>query len=151
MIEPLSVDSIDREILAALRENARISYRDLGNAVGLSPNAVAERVRRLVDRGVITRFTALVDPAAADRRLVALIDVQIARGTDPQAFEAELEKLDVIVEAAHLTGRWDYQLRVACSNAAELDATIRLLKAQAGVTLSDTRIVLRTAFSRPLS
>jgi Lrp/AsnC family leucine-responsive transcriptional regulator len=147
----LPVDPIDREILAALRENARISYRDLGDAVGLSPNAAAERVRRLVERGVITRFTALVDPAAADRRLLALIDVQIARGTDPQAFEAAIEKLDVIVEATHLTGRWDYQLRVACANAAELDATIRHLKQQVGVTLSDTRIVLRTAFTRPLT
>jgi Lrp/AsnC family leucine-responsive transcriptional regulator len=145
------VDDLDREILRILRENGRISYRDLGATVGLSANAAADRVRRLVDRGVIVGFTALVDPAAADRRLTALIDVQIARGTEPADFEAKVKAMDAVVEAAHLTGRFDYQLRVTCSDAAELDSIIRRMKQEVGVVLTDTRIVLRSAFSRPFA
>ena len=59
------MNEIDSEILKILREDGRISWRDLGAAVGLSANAAADRVRRLRHAGVITGFTALVDPGAA--------------------------------------------------------------------------------------
>ena len=58
------MDDIDREILGELTRNGRISFRDLGAAVGLSANAAADRVRRLRTAGVITGFTATVDPGA---------------------------------------------------------------------------------------
>jgi Lrp/AsnC family leucine-responsive transcriptional regulator len=142
------MDAIDSDIIRALQENARISYRDLGALVGLSPNAAAERVRRLVEIGVIAGFTIRLNPEAADRRLHALIDVQLIRGVKPEEFEPKVAKFDTVVEVAHLTGRFDYQLRVSCGDAAELDATIRRLKTEAGVLITDTRIVLRTALAR---
>ena len=55
--------------------DARLSYRDLGARVGLSANAAADRVRRLRRDGMITGFTATIDPGAAGRRLHALIEV----------------------------------------------------------------------------
>src|SRR4029453_3878300 len=58
---------IDSEILKIMREDGRISWRDLGAAVGLTANAAADRVRRLRQAGVITGFAALVDPAAGGR------------------------------------------------------------------------------------
>ena len=72
------MDGTDREILGELMRNGRISFRDLGAAVGLSANAAADRVRRLRRDGIITGFTATVDPGAAGRLLVALIDVRLA-------------------------------------------------------------------------
>ena len=68
------MDPIDGEIVKRLRGDGRISFRDLGEAVGLSANAVAERVRRLVASGTIRRFTAELDPAAHGMRLAAFID-----------------------------------------------------------------------------
>jgi Lrp/AsnC family leucine-responsive transcriptional regulator len=145
------MDQLDRAILGELVRNARISYRDLGAAVGLSANAAADRVRRLRRDGVITGFTATVDPGAAGRRLVALIDVRLAAAGTNEAFEAEVAGLEAVTDALHVTGRFDYQLRVACHDTAELDRLLRRLKRGGGVTETETRVVLRSAIARAAS
>jgi Lrp/AsnC family transcriptional regulator, leucine-responsive regulatory protein len=130
-------------------QNARMSYRELGERVALSANATAERVRRLRETGVIAGFRAVIDPAAAGRGLVALVDVQLAGPGETERFERLVESLDVVTDAAHVTGRFDYQLRVVCTDAADLDALIRALKTKGGVMATDTRIALRTVVRRP--
>ena len=145
------MDQVDRAILGELVRNARISYRDLGAAVGLSANATADRVRRLRRAGVITGFTATLDPAAAGRRLVALIDVRLAAAGTNEAFEAEVAELEAVTDALHVTGRFDYQLRVACRDTAELDRLLRQLKRGGAVTETETRVVLRSAIARAAS
>ncbi len=142
------MDDVDREILGELTRNARISFRDLGAAVGLSANAAADRVRRLRDTGVITGFTATVDQGAAGRGLIAYIDVRMAAAMTNDRFEQEVSRLEAVMEAVHLTGRFDYLLRVACRDTLELDQLLRHLKREAGVSDTETRIVLRSAFTR---
>src|SRR5213076_3076159 len=107
------MDNIDGEILSILGEDARISWRDLGAAVGLSANAASERVRRMRKDGVIRGFVALVDPAAGGRTLQALVGVTLARGTGSDEFANAAARLDSVTEVLHLTGAPDYQLRVA--------------------------------------
>jgi Lrp/AsnC family leucine-responsive transcriptional regulator len=143
------MDEIDREILAALVENARLSYRELGERVSLSANATAERVRRMRERGVIAGFRAIVDPAASGRTLVALIDVRLEEPAQSARFERLIESLEEITDGAHVTGRYDYQLRVACRDTADLDRLIRTLKTKGGVVETDTRLALRTVIRRP--
>lgn len=142
------MDRIDRDIIGLLMENARMSYRELGDRVSLSANAAAERVRRLQERGVIAGFQAIVDPDAAGRGLVALIDVRMGGPTDAERFERLIRAQETITDAAHVTGRFDYQLRAACRDAAELDELIRTLKTKGGVVETDTRIALRTVVRR---
>jgi Lrp/AsnC family transcriptional regulator, leucine-responsive regulatory protein len=126
-----------------------MSYRELGEQVSLSANATAERVRRLRERGVIAGFRAIVDPAAAGRNLVALIDVRLDSGNDADRFERLADANEEITDAVHLTGRFDYQLRVACRDTGALDGLIKSLKTDGGVGETDTRIVLRTVVRRP--
>ncbi len=147
-METTVLDDVDREIIGLLRRNARASWRELGDAVGLSANATAERVRRLERAGVISGYTALLDPAASGRRLVALVDVRLSSPGAADRFEALIGRLDEVTDAAHVTGRSDYHLRVACADPAELDALIRLLKSEGGVAETDTRIALRTVVAR---
>ncbi len=147
-MESTVIDDLDREIIGLLRRNARASWRELGDAVGLSANATAERVRRLERAGVISGYTALLDPAASGRRLVALVDVRLSSPGAADRFEALIGRLDEVTDAAHVTGRSDYHLRVACADPAELDALIRLLKTEGGVAETDTRIALRTVVAR---
>jgi Lrp/AsnC family transcriptional regulator, leucine-responsive regulatory protein len=142
------MDATDREIVGELTRNARISFRDLGAAVGLSANAAADRVRRLRDTGVITGFTATVDQGAAGRGLIAYIDIRMASNMTNDRFEVEVAQLDAVMEAVHLTGRSDYLLRVACRDTLELDQLLRHLKREHGVSDTETRIVLRSAFTR---
>lgn len=142
------MDDIDREILIALMANARTSYRELGERVSLSANATAERVRRLQESGVITGFTATVDPAGAGRTLAALIDIRLRSPQDATGFEQLVATLEPVTEATHVTGRFDYQVRVVCRDTAELDSLLRTLKGKGGVVETDTRLGLRTVLRR---
>jgi len=146
--EKRSMDDIDREILSLLVQDARTSFRDLGAAVGLSANAAADRVRRMRRDGVIAGFTAIVDPAAQGRGIEAMVYVKMTPEQDNDGFERAIQPLTAIVEAAHLTGRSGYELRVVCRDAAELDALLRRLKRECGAADTETRIILRTALRR---
>jgi Lrp/AsnC family leucine-responsive transcriptional regulator len=143
-----SMDDIDREILSVLVRDGRTSFRDLGAAVGLSANAAADRVRRLRREGIIAGFTALVDPVAQGGGIEAVVDVKMGPDQDNDGFERAIAPLTAVVEAAHLTGRADYELRVRCADAGELDALLRRLKRECGAADTETRIVLRTALRR---
>jgi Lrp/AsnC family leucine-responsive transcriptional regulator len=138
------MDAIDDEILRLLRHDGRMSWLDLGAAVGLSGNAAADRVRRLRKAGVITGFVALVDPAAGGRNLEALVGITLAPATDSDDFATAAARLEPVVEVLHLTGAPDYQLRVACRDTAELDALLRTLRLRYGAADTETTIVLRS-------
>jgi len=138
------MDPTDSEILRLLGEDGRMSWRDLGAAVGLSANAAAERVRRLRQAGVIIGFVALVDPAAGGRTLQALVGVTLAPDVDSDAFSDGVARLEAVTEVLHLTGTPDYQLRVACRDSAELDALLRTLRLRHGVRDTETTVVLRS-------
>jgi Lrp/AsnC family transcriptional regulator, leucine-responsive regulatory protein len=146
-----AIDAIDGEILRLLREDGRLSWRDLGAAVGLSANAAADRVRRLRRAGVITGFAALVDPAAGGRRLEALVGVTLAPGTDSDDFATAAVRLEPVTEVLHLSGSPDYQLRVACRDTAELDALLRSLRLRLGAADTETTIILRSGPPDPAS
>jgi Lrp/AsnC family transcriptional regulator, leucine-responsive regulatory protein len=145
------MDATDSEILRLLRADGRLSWRDVGAAVGLSANAAADRVRRLRRAGVITGFTAQVDPAAGGRRLEALVGVTLAHGTDSDEFATAAAKLDPVTEVLHLAGAPDYQLRVACEDTAELDLLLRALRLKLGASDTETKIVLRSGPPPPIA
>ena len=136
------MDEIDRAILRRLREDARLSFRDLGDAVGLSANAAAERVRRLVGSGTIRRFRAEIDPAVSGGRLAAFVELRLASGTAADEFEATLRATPGVVAAALTTGNFDYTLRVAVADEAALVTLIERLRAR-GASETHSRIILR--------
>ena len=140
------MDAIDREIVRTVQGDPRISYRDLGRAVGLSPNAAADRLRRLLRSGVL-QILAVVDPGA-DVRLRVLIDVQLRQDQSDDAFEAALRDLPAVTEANHVTGTFDYLMRADLPDAASLDRLLRELKQRTGVAATNTRVILRTTLPR---
>jgi Lrp/AsnC family leucine-responsive transcriptional regulator len=138
------MDAIDNEIVGILRENGRMSWRDLGAKVGLSSNAAADRVRRLRETGVVMGFVAVVDPAAGGRGLEALVGVTLMPGTDSDDFATLAAKLHSVTEVLHLAGHPDYQLRVACRDTGELDALLRTLRLRLGAADTETTVILRS-------
>lgn len=139
------LDEIDHRILSLLSENGRASFASIGAEVGLSPHATADRVRRLERNGVITGYSASIDLGAVGRSLEAFIDVRLLPNTDPEGFERLVGKLPAVRELTFLTGRFDYQLRVACHDADELDRTVRSVRRDAGAATTETRIVMRSS------
>ena len=143
------MDEIDDRILSILATNGRASFAAIGEEVGLSPHGAADRVRRLERDGVITGYTARIDPAGVGRSLDAFIDVRLLPTTDSEEFEQRVARLDSVREVAFLTGRFDFQLRVACRDADDLNDTVRAIRRDAGAAGTETRIVLRsTSFER---
>src|SRR5665213_821099 len=133
------MDEIDRAILRTLRDDARISFRDLGETVGLSANAVADRVRRLVSAGTIRRFRAEIDPSAGGSRLMVFVDLRLAAGTPADGFEAALRALPGVGAASLTTSNSGSTLRVALANAPTASAIAAHAK------LTTTRLSSRSA------
>lgn len=138
------MDAIDDRILGMLATNGRASFAAIGEEVGLSPHGAADRVRRLERDGVIAGYAARIDPAGVGRSLDAFIDVRLLPTTDSEEFERRVARLDSVREVAFLTGRFDFQLRVACRDADDLNDTVRAIRREAGAAGTETRIVLRS-------
>jgi Lrp/AsnC family leucine-responsive transcriptional regulator len=136
------LDAIDRALVQALCDDGRASYQELGKTIGLSATATADRVRRLVRIGVIRGFRAVVDAEHVGRTVEAAIDVRLELGTDRDELVAVLRSHPAVVEAVHVTGHFDYQLRVLCSGTAELDAVLGSLKSTGIVVETATRLML---------
>ena len=140
--ETSTLDRTDLRILRELERDARISWRELGEAVHLSPTSAADRVRRLERHGVIEGYTVRVDPDALGRTVQAVVDVKLGPG-DVEEFEARLAQRDEVTFAAYVTGTADYSINVACHGADGLDTFVRWLRAEAGVASTETKLLLR--------
>jgi Lrp/AsnC family leucine-responsive transcriptional regulator len=139
----LEIDEIDRRIIGILISQGRLSFRDLGAKVHLSPNATAERVRRLQSANIICGFHAEIDHTKLGLSLQAYIDVRLRPGTSAQSFEAVATKLPGIVNAAILTGALDFRLRIACQGPSDLVQLIETLRSRAGVQETNTTVILK--------
>lgn len=128
-----------------MQADGRISYRDLGAEVGLSPNAAAARVNRLIGDGVISAIRAHVDHELLGRPIEAYVDCWLQSREQQRwdDFAAYVSTDDRILDAVHLTGKVDYRLRVAVASPAELDELLMALKNHGGIAETDTRLILR--------
>lgn len=117
----LSLDNIDRRILTALQENARISNVELADLVGISPSPCWRRVRDLEQKGVIARYVTLLEPASIGLPVSVFVQVSLERQIESalEEFERAVADWPQVMECYLMTGDADYLLRVVV---ADLDA-----------------------------
>jgi Lrp/AsnC family transcriptional regulator, leucine-responsive regulatory protein len=137
------MDEIDRDLLIALLNDGRATYQNLGQQVRLAPNTVADRVRRLQSDGILTGFRAEIDVAALGLSTTLIVDIHLGEDVNRKDFEAGLLTVPQVVSAVHLTGRYDYQLRVVCADTTEFESVIEVLKHEHGVRQLESHLVLR--------
>ena len=89
-VETPAIDALDHAIIAELRNDARVSWRELGERVGLGPTATADRVRRLEQLGVVRGYHADVDLSALGMGLRAITELRLTSDTPYEQFEATL-------------------------------------------------------------
>jgi len=144
-----SFDQLDREIIGALLKDGRISISTLAQLVALSPSATSDRVKKLEASGVISGYSAIVSADAANRPIQAIIEVQLDPGSASFDIDDELMAMPDVIDAFHLTGRFDYQVRIATSSIEGIEAAVRYLKEDLGVRETSTRVILRIVETMP--
>jgi Lrp/AsnC family leucine-responsive transcriptional regulator len=117
------VDQTDWRLLRELQADARLSFSELARRVGMSTPAVAERVRRLEEAGVITGYRTAVDRARLGRPLGAFVRLTTS-ATSNQRVVALCGSLDAVTECHHLTGEDCFLIRLAVASVAELEDVI---------------------------
>jgi len=119
----IELDNIDRRILTALQNNARISNVELARMVGLSPSPCLRRVKTLEDCGVIQRYVSLLDQGAVGFPVSVFVNVTLERQVESalEQFEAAIGKRPEVLECYLMTGDADYLLRVVTSDLASYE------------------------------
>ena len=129
------LDSTDRSLLDELQRDARVSRAELGRRVGLSPPAVAERLERLLDAGVICGFHAEVDPRAVGYALSAIVRVRPA--PRQLAAVADLARsTPEVVECHRITGEDCYFMKAHVRSVEHLEEVIDRFAAYGQTTTS---------------
>jgi Lrp/AsnC family leucine-responsive transcriptional regulator len=121
-----ALDGIDRRILSALQENARIANVDLASQVGVSASPCWRRVRDLEGSGVIARYVTLVDPVALGLQVNIFVQVTLEKQIEGalEVFENAVQARPEVMECYLMTGDADYHLRIVV---ADLQAYERFL------------------------
>lgn len=111
----LSLDITDIKILQLLQADARLTNKELAHKLGKSITPVFERVKRLQEQGYIKRYVAILDRKKVNRNLVAYTHVQLKEHSSfiLKTFETEVIKFDEVMECYHMTGAFDFILRIA--------------------------------------
>lgn len=145
-IAGVALDAADRQILAALADNARLSLADLGRLLAMSPQSAADRLRRLEDLGVITGFTVKLDPVALGLTVGAYIRIRPAMGELPRV-TGLLADIPEIVECDRITGDDCFIAKVFVARIEDLERVIdRLIPyAQTNTSIIQSSPVLRRA------
>ena len=144
------MDDIDRKIVALLTDDSRRSLADIGAAVTLSPSAVNERIRRLVNGGVIERFTVDVDYRALGYDVLAFVWIALASDASEADFRNFMAAHPAVAECHHVTGGWSYLVKIRVPGLADIEPFLSELKLRRYLARSETVIALSTATEKSI-
>ncbi|KGN42858.1 Lrp/AsnC family transcriptional regulator [Knoellia aerolata] len=137
------MEDLDRKIVEQLSSDGRMSYTDLGRALGMSTSAVHQRVRRLEKRGVIKGYTARVDHAAVGVAMTAFISITPLDPAAPDDIPERIRDLHAVEECHSVAGDMNYILKVRVATPLELEELLARIRAAANVS-TKTTVVLST-------
>jgi DNA-binding Lrp family transcriptional regulator len=142
--EFVTLDDTDRLLIAALRENSRIPNNRLAEIAGISPSTCLQRVRALVDTGVLRRFTVDVDADALGFGMQALVSVRIRPGARDRldTFAEQLRELPQVAQYFYLAGAEDFVIHFRGRNTQDLrDFVTDHLSTQPIVASTNTSVI----------
>ncbi len=146
------LDRVDRQILRLLREDGRMPHAAIAKQVGLSGPAVHERVRKLEQRGLISGYTAILDPETLDRNHVAFVMVTLSEGNEFAADDPIVARIcdePDVLEFHRIAGEDCYLIKIRTATNKELEKLLRRIRSIRGVARTRTTIVLSTELERP--
>jgi DNA-binding Lrp family transcriptional regulator len=142
------MDDIDRRIVALLRENARRSFKDIGNDVHLTAPAVKRRVDRLERDGVILGYTTIVNPPAFGWHTEAFVDLYCDGRMPAESIKRAVEQEPGVVAAHTVAGEASAMLHLRARDTRDLEGTLERIRSTDGITRTVTEVVLSTLLRR---
>jgi DNA-binding Lrp family transcriptional regulator len=124
------LDAVDEKLITLLVDDARRSYADLGARVGLTASAVKRRVDRLRESGVITGFTATVEPSALGWRTEAYVEVYCEGAAPPRRLAEVVRNHPEITAAMTVTGGADALLHVRARDVEHFENVLERIRAE---------------------
>ena len=147
----IQTDEIDARIISALGADGRRSYAEVGAEVGLSTAAVHERVKKMLDKGVIRRFSISVDPERVGLNFTAFVAIRNDGGIHCRDVAPPLRAMPQVEELHSVAGEYDFLAKIRTTHARALEDVIYQIKAIEGVARTTSTVVLNTEFEdRPL-
>ena len=140
----VTLDELDKIILTVLQTEGRISNVELAGRVNLSPPAIHGRIKRLEQKGLIRQYVTLLDREALGYDMLCFINVslQLHQFEHVDSFRAAIQNMPEVLECHHLTGEYDYLLKVIVRNRKELqDFVVGRLTPIPGVARIHTSLV----------
>jgi len=139
----LEIDEVDKVILDMLQDDARTSFKKIAQRLGVSEATIFVRVKKLLNGGVINRFTAIVSPERVGRGLTAFILISVDPKKLQAVFEA-LSEIDDIYEIYDVTGSYYAIIKIRTKDHEELKKAIDKIGLVDGITRTETAIVLKS-------
>ncbi|MEM7485967.1 MAG: Lrp/AsnC family transcriptional regulator [Bacteroidota bacterium] len=117
----MELDQKDKKLVKLLQEDCKKTTKEYADSLELSKTAVYERIRRLERLGIVTKYVALVNKEKVHRDFTVLCHVRLVQHTKQNIlrFEREILKLDEVSECFHISGDYDYILKINVSNMKE--------------------------------
>src|ERR1044072_7609252 len=120
------LDNTDLQILERMQDNARVSNADLARELNMAPSAVLERVKKLEQKNVITRYSARINPTAVQQKLLAFIFIRSSEGFTCNSQTAKsLAQIPEIQEVHHIAGEDCYLVKVRTADPEHLGKLLR--------------------------
>jgi Lrp/AsnC family transcriptional regulator for asnA, asnC and gidA len=135
------IDETDEKIIRILQTDSRRAFVDIANEIGLSESAVRRRVKNLVDRRIIKRFT--IELGASDKTS-AITLISVAATADTSAVSNQLMNLNGVKVVYEITGQYDIAAIIAAPAIADINKCIDDIRKIEGVSDTDTVIILKT-------
>jgi Lrp/AsnC family leucine-responsive transcriptional regulator len=137
------LDETDRRLLALLQTDGLQSMAELSKAIGIAPSTLNDRVKRLGRLGVITGTHAHIDPQALGLGLLAFVFVGWSEGSVEADFLKRIAAAEQVLECHHVTGGWNYLLKVRVRDTRALEDFLgTVLKQVKGLQRTETLIAL---------
>ena len=110
----MTFDAIDKKLIQLLQEDSKQTNKALSNKLNLSVTAVYERIKKLENQGVIDKYVALVSKEKVSKSFVAFCHVKLTQHSQDYVikFEKEVADLQEVLECYHISGDYDYLLKV---------------------------------------
>src|SRR6266849_7483204 len=144
----MAFDELDGRIVAALVDNARATYAEIGAGVGLSAPAVKRRVDRLRAAGAITGFSARVDPSAMGWTTEGYVELYCGGRTSPEEIGVAVRRYPEVVDACTVTGEADALVHIRAADVRHFEDVMERIRAEPFVVRTKSVIVLSRLVDR---